>query len=52
MTLFNRVRITAQLVEAATGHHIWAERHDRELEDIFAVQDEVTGTIVSSRTTD
>ncbi len=44
----NRVRITAQLVEAATGHHIWAERYDRELEDIFAVQDEVTGTIVST----
>jgi TolB-like protein/Flp pilus assembly protein TadD len=44
----NRVRITAQLVEAATGHHIWAERYDRELEDIFAVQDEVTGSIVST----
>jgi TolB-like protein len=44
----NRVRITAQLVEVATGQHIWAERYDRELEDIFAVQDEVTGTIVST----
>ena len=44
----NRVRITAQLVEAVTGNHIWAERYDRELEDIFAVQDEVTGTIVST----
>jgi TolB-like protein/Flp pilus assembly protein TadD len=44
----NRVRITAQLVEAATGQHIWAERYDRALEDIFAVQDEVTGKIVST----
>ena len=44
----NRVRITAQLVEAVTGNHIWAECYDRELEDIFAVQDEVTGTIVST----
>jgi len=38
----NRVRITAQLIDAATGHHLWAERYDRELEDIFAVQDEIT----------
>jgi TolB-like protein len=44
----NRVRITAQLVEAVSGNHIWADRYDRELEDIFAVQDEVTGTIVST----
>ena len=44
----NRVRITAQVVEAATGNHIWADRYDRELDDIFAVQDEVTGTIVSN----
>ncbi len=44
----NRVRITAQLVDAATGQHIWAERYDRKLEDIFAVQDEVTGKIVST----
>ena len=41
-----RVRITAQLVEAASGHHLWAERYDRELQDIFAVQDEITETIV------
>ncbi len=41
-----RVRITAQLVEATSGHHLWAERYDRELEDIFAVQDEITETIV------
>ena len=38
-----RVRITAQLIEVATGSHIWADRYDRELEDIFAVQDEVVG---------
>jgi TolB-like protein/Tfp pilus assembly protein PilF len=44
----NRVRITAQLVEAATGNHIWAERWDRELEDIFAVQDDLVKTIVST----
>ncbi len=44
----NRVRITAQLVEAETGNHIWAERWDRELEDIFAVQDELVRTIVST----
>lgn len=44
----NRVRITAQLIETATGNHIWAERYDRELEDIFAVQDEVTRAIVAT----
>ena len=44
----SRVRITAQLVEAATGHHLWAERYDRELEDVFAVQDEVTRNIVAT----
>jgi adenylate cyclase len=41
-----RVRITAQLVDAATGYHIWAERYDREVHDIFALQDEVTQQIV------
>ena len=41
-----RVRITAQLIDAATGHHLWAERFDRDLADIFAVQDEVTSRIV------
>jgi adenylate cyclase len=41
-----RVRITAQLIEAATGHHLWAERFDRDLADIFEVQDEVTSRIV------
>ncbi|MFQ5985335.1 MAG: adenylate/guanylate cyclase domain-containing protein, partial [Alphaproteobacteria bacterium] len=44
----NRVRVTAQLVEAATGNHVWAERYDRDLEDIFAVQDEVSRTIVGT----
>ncbi len=43
-----RVRITAQLIDARTGGHLWAERFDRELTDIFAVQDEVTQEIVSA----
>ncbi|MGI9316728.1 MAG: tetratricopeptide repeat protein, partial [bacterium] len=42
----NRVRVTAQLIDAITGHHIWADRYDRELDDIFAVQDEVMREIV------
>jgi adenylate cyclase len=37
----DRVRITAQLIDAATGHHMWAERYDREFKDIFALQDEI-----------
>jgi adenylate cyclase len=44
----NRVRITAQLINAANGGHIWAERYDRDLTDIFAVQDEVTRHIVEA----
>ena len=44
----NRVRITSQLIDGVTGGHIWAERFDRELTDIFAVQDEVTQEIVSA----
>ena len=40
----NRVRITAQLIDAVTGHHVWAERYDRDLTDVFAVQDEITMT--------
>ncbi len=43
-----RLRIAAQLVDAETGNHIWADRYDRELEDIFAVQDEVTEAIVAA----
>ena len=43
----NRVRITAQLVDAANGQHMWAERYDRDLTDIFDLQDEITGNIAS-----
>ncbi|TDJ70166.1 MAG: adenylate/guanylate cyclase domain-containing protein [Proteobacteria bacterium] len=43
-----RVRVTAQLVEAASGHHLWAERYDRSIEDVFAVQDELTSKIVAT----
>jgi adenylate cyclase len=42
----DRVRVTAQLIEAATGHHLWADRYDRDLRDIFALQDEITLEIV------
>ncbi len=41
----NRIRVTAQLVEAETGNHLWAERYDRDLADIFAVQDEITEAV-------
>ena len=41
----DQVRITAQLVDAAAGHHLWAERYDRDASDIFGVQDEVSQTI-------
>ncbi len=43
-----RVRITAQLIDVATGSHLWAERYDRELADVFAVQDEITESIVAA----
>jgi len=43
----SRVRIAAQLVNGSTGKHIWAERYDRDLEDVFALQDEITETIVA-----
>jgi TolB-like protein/class 3 adenylate cyclase len=43
-----RARITAQLIEAATGRHVWSNRYDRPLEDIFAVQDEVTQAIAGT----
>jgi len=43
-----RVRITAQLVDATTSYHLWADRYDRDLQDIFAVQDEVTRKIVAA----
>ena len=41
----NRVRITAQLIDATAGAHVWAERYDRDLSDIFAVQDEITASV-------
>jgi adenylate cyclase len=41
-----RVRINAQLIDGTTGDHVWAERYDRELEDIFAIQDEISKAIV------
>jgi TolB-like protein len=44
----DRVRITAQLIEAATGAHLWAERYDRNLADTFVVQDEITGSVVGA----
>lgn len=44
----NRVRVTAQLIDALTGRHIWAERYDRELTDIFGVQDEITSAITGA----
>src|SRR6185436_19701003 len=43
-----RVRITAQLIDAETGNHVWAERFDRPMADLFAVQDEVVRTIVGT----
>jgi adenylate cyclase len=42
------VRVTAQLIDATTDHHVWAERYDRRLEDIFAIQDELTSSIVAT----
>ena len=44
----NRVRITAQLIDARSGHHVWADRYDRELADIFELQDEITRVIVGA----
>ncbi len=44
----NRVRITAQLIDATTGRHVWAERYDRELADIFELQDEMAQTIAGA----
>ena len=44
----NRIRITAQLIDALTGHHLWAERYDRDLKDIFALQDEITMKIITA----
>jgi len=44
----NRVRITVQLIDAEKGHHVWAERYERDLADVFAVQDEITQMIVAA----
>ncbi len=44
----DRVRITAQLIDALTGHHLWAERYDRDLKDLFALQDEITIRILTA----
>ena len=44
----DRLRISAQLIDAATGSHVWAERYDRQLDDIFELQDEITQTIVAA----
>jgi adenylate cyclase len=43
----DRVRVTVQLIDAETDRHVWAERYDRQLEDIFAIQDEITSAIVA-----
>jgi adenylate cyclase len=44
----DKIRITAQLIDALTGRHLWAERYDRDLKDIFALQDEITMKIITS----
>jgi adenylate cyclase len=44
----DRVRITAQLIDALSGHHLWAERYDRDLKDILALQDEITMKIITA----
>jgi len=44
----DKLRITAQLIDALSGHHLWAERYDRDLKDIFAVQDELTKKIITA----
>src|SRR5262249_23826264 len=43
----NRIRVTAQLINAADGFHVWSERYDRQLDDIFAVQDEISAAIAA-----
>ena len=47
----DRIRVTAQLIEGATGKHLWAERYDRQVDDIFGVMDEITQTIVGTLAT-
>src|SRR6185436_4412899 len=43
----NRLRVTAQLIDVSNGFHLWSERYDRELADVFAVQDDIASAIVS-----
>ena len=42
----NRLRITAQLINVSDGFHLWSERYDRDMDDIFAVQDDIARTVV------
>jgi hypothetical protein len=44
----NRVRVTGQVIEAETGRHVWADRYDRTLDDVFAIQDELTMSVVAA----
>ena len=44
----NRVRITAQLIDATTGNHVFSERYERELQDLFAIEDDITIKVVSA----
>src|SRR5262249_35997350 len=44
----NRIRVTGQLIEAETGRHVWADRYDRTLDDVFAIQDELTMSVVAA----
>src|SRR5262249_36311485 len=44
----NRLRITAQLINVADGYHLWSQRYDRELEDVFAIQEEIAESIVKA----
>jgi serine/threonine protein kinase len=46
-----RVRITAQLIDVTDGYHLWSDKYDREIEDVFAVQDEIAGTIAAKMKT-
>jgi adenylate cyclase len=47
-TAGSRIRVTGQLIDAATGKHIWAEKYDREMQDIFAVQDDIAERVVAA----
>ena len=42
----DRIRVTAQLIDAVTGNHLWGERYDRNLDDIFTIQDEITASVI------